>query len=73
MRLVGALIAVCALAACGDGGHGSPAALKLSYNGSAPFPAVAGEAIALTPRRVQKGEPIHSGSLTAVGLIAQCA
>jgi Putative Ig domain len=49
MRLVGALIALCAMAACGDGGHGSPAAPKLSYNGSAPFPAVVGEAIALTP------------------------
>jgi len=42
-------MAVCALAACGDGGHGSPAAPKLSYNGSTPFPAVVGEAIALTP------------------------
>ena len=49
MRLVGALIALCALAACGDGGQGSPAAPKLSYNGSAPFPAVVGDAIALTP------------------------
>ena len=45
----GALMAVCALAACGDGGHGSPAAAKLSYNGSIPFPAVVGEAIVLTP------------------------
>jgi hypothetical protein len=42
-------MAVCALAACGDGGHGSPTAPKFSYNGSAPFPAVVGEAIALTP------------------------
>src|SRR5256885_9916606 len=49
MRRVGALMAVCALAACGDGGHGSPAAAKLSYNGSIPFPAVVGEAIVLTP------------------------
>jgi hypothetical protein len=40
---------VCALAACGGGGQGSPAALRLSYNSSTPFPAVAGEAIALTP------------------------
>jgi Putative Ig domain len=42
-------MALCALAACGDGGHASPAALKLSYNGSMPFPAVVGEAIVLTP------------------------
>ncbi|HEV3199438.1 MAG TPA: Ig domain-containing protein, partial [Bryobacteraceae bacterium] len=49
MRRVGALMAVCALAACGDGGQGSRAAPKLSYNGSTPFPAVVGEAIALTP------------------------
>jgi hypothetical protein len=49
MRRVGALIAVCALAACGDGRQGSPAAPKFSYNGSTPFPAVAGEAIALSP------------------------
>jgi hypothetical protein len=49
MRRVGALMAVCALAACGDGGQGSSAAPKLSYNGSTPFPAVVGEAIALTP------------------------
>ncbi len=49
MRRVGALIVVCALAACGDGGQGLPAARTLSYNGSTPFPAVVGEAIALTP------------------------
>ena len=49
MRRVGALMAACALAACGYGGQGSPAALRLSYNGSTPFPAVVGEAIALTP------------------------
>ena len=49
MRRFGALMAVCAVAACGCGGQGSPAALRLSYNGSTPFPAVAGEAIALTP------------------------
>jgi hypothetical protein len=49
MRVIGALTALCALAACGDGGQGSPAAPKLSYNGSNPFPAVVGEAIALTP------------------------
>jgi hypothetical protein len=49
MRRIGALMVVCLLAACGDGGHASPPAPKLSYNGSAPFPAVVGEAIALTP------------------------
>ena len=49
MRHVGAVMAVCALAACGYGGQSSPAALRLSYNGSTPFPAVVGEAIALTP------------------------
>jgi hypothetical protein len=52
MRVVGVLMtlcALCALGACGDGGQGSPPAPKLSYNGSAPFPAVMGEAIALTP------------------------
>jgi hypothetical protein len=49
MKLLVAFMAVCALAACGVGGHGSPAVPKLSYNGSAPFPAVVGEAIALTP------------------------
>jgi hypothetical protein len=42
-------MAVCALAACGVGAQGSPAPPKLSYNGSTPFPAVVGEAIALTP------------------------
>jgi Putative Ig domain len=49
LRRVGALAAVCALAACGDGDQASPAALRISYNGSTPFPAVVGEAIALTP------------------------
>jgi hypothetical protein len=49
MRRVGALMVLCALAACGDGGQGSAAVPKFSYNGSTPFPAVVGEAIALTP------------------------
>jgi hypothetical protein len=50
MRRVGALMVLwVALVACGDGGHGSSAAPKLSYNGSTPFPGVVGEAIALTP------------------------
>jgi hypothetical protein len=43
------LMALCALAACGNGGGGSPAAAQLFYNGLRPFPAVVGEAIALTP------------------------
>jgi Putative Ig domain len=45
----GALIVVCALTACGNCGQGSPAAVRFSYNGSTPFPAVVGEAIALSP------------------------
>jgi hypothetical protein len=49
MRRVGALMVVCALAACGDGGQAPLATPKLSYNGSIPFPAVVGEAIVLTP------------------------
>jgi hypothetical protein len=49
MRGVSVLIAAHALSACGDGGQGSLATLTLSYNGSTPFPAVVGEAIALTP------------------------
>ncbi len=53
MRRVGALMIVCALTACGDG---SPAAPKLSYNGSTPFPAVVGEAIALTPAALGRAD-----------------
>jgi hypothetical protein len=49
MRLTGALMTLCALVACGDGGQTSLATPKLSYNGSIPFPAVVGEAIVLTP------------------------
>jgi large repetitive protein len=47
-RLVGVFMGLCWLSACGGG---DPAALPpaLSYNGSQPFPAVVGEAIALTP------------------------
>jgi hypothetical protein len=44
---VAALVLV--MVACGDGGQASLATPKLSYNGSIPFPAVVGEAIALTP------------------------
>jgi hypothetical protein len=49
VRRVGALMTVCALAACGDGGQASLATPKLAYNGSMPFPAVVGGAIVLTP------------------------
>jgi hypothetical protein len=48
MRLVGVFIALTWLSACGNGAQPTlPPAL--SYNGSQPFPAVVGEAIALTP------------------------
>jgi len=49
MRLIGALMSLCALVACGEGGQASLATPVLSYNGSIPFPAVIGESIALTP------------------------
>jgi hypothetical protein len=49
MRLTGAFMALCALVACGEGRHASMATPVLSYNASHPFPAVIGEAIALTP------------------------
>ena len=48
MRLVGVFMGLSWLSACGGG---APPTLPpaLSYNGSQPFPAVVGEAIALTP------------------------
>lgn len=49
MRLTGAFMTLCALVACGDGDPVSLPPAELSYNGSEPFPAVVGEAIALTP------------------------
>ncbi len=49
MRLIGAFMTLCALVACGDGDPVSLPPPELSYNGSQPFPAVVGEAIALTP------------------------
>ena len=49
MRLHGALMALCALVACGEGREASLTTPTLSYNGSHPFPAVIGESIALTP------------------------
>jgi hypothetical protein len=48
MRLVGVIIGLTWLSACGDGAQPTVAP-ALSYNGSQPFPAVVGEAIALTP------------------------
>ena len=49
MRLVGVFVGLTWLSACGGGAEPTlPPAL--SYNGSHPFPAVVGEAIALTPR-----------------------
>ena len=45
--LIGVLLVVCGLSACGR--QSSSVTPKLSYNGSAPFPAVVGEAIALSP------------------------
>jgi hypothetical protein len=49
MRLNCALMALCALIACGEGRRSSMATPVLSYNGSHAFPAVIGESIALTP------------------------
>ena len=49
MKLTGALMSLCALVACGEGKQASWTTPVLSYNGSHPFPAVIGEAIALTP------------------------
>jgi len=49
MRLTGAFMTLCALAACGESRHASLTTPVLSYNGSSPFPAVIGESVALTP------------------------
>jgi hypothetical protein len=49
MCRVGVLMVLCALDACGAGERATRAAPVFSYNGSNPFPAVVGEAIALTP------------------------
>ena len=49
MRLTGAFMTLCALVACSEGRQASLATPVLSYNGSNPFPAVIGEAMALTP------------------------
>jgi hypothetical protein len=49
VRLTGAFMTLCALAACGEGRRASLATPVLFYNGSDPFPAVIGEPMALTP------------------------
>ncbi len=49
MRAVGVLLGLSWLAGCGGGDSTTPSPPALSYNGSQPFPAVVGEAIALTP------------------------
>jgi len=49
MRAVGVLLGLSWLAGCGGGDSTTPSPPALSYNGSHPFPAVVGEAIALTP------------------------
>lgn len=49
MRMGGAILGLSSLCACGGGDSTTPSPAVLSYNGSHPFPAVVGEAIALTP------------------------
>ena len=49
MRAVGVLLGLSWLVGCGGGDSTTPSPPALSYNGSEPFPAVVGEAIALTP------------------------
>ena len=49
VRLGEVLIGLCWLAACDGGGPMTHSQTGFSYNGSQPFPAVVGEAIALTP------------------------
>ena len=49
MRVVGVLLGLSWLTACGGGDSTTPSPPTFSYNGSHPFPAVVGEAIALTP------------------------
>jgi hypothetical protein len=49
MRPVGVFIGLSWLCACGGGDPATLPPPALSYNGSQPFPAVVGEAIALTP------------------------
>ena len=49
MRVVGVLLGLSWLAGCGGADSTTPSPPAFSYNGSQPFPAVVGEAIALTP------------------------
>jgi hypothetical protein len=49
MRMGGVIMGLCWLSSCGGGEPPTPPQPALSYNGSQPFPAVVGEAIALTP------------------------
>jgi hypothetical protein len=50
MRIMtSAICLILAVGACGCSGHRIPPQPEFSYNGSTPFPAVVGEAIALTP------------------------
>lgn len=49
MHVVGVLLGVCWLAGCRGGDSTTPLARAFSYNGSRPFPAIVGKAIALTP------------------------
>jgi large repetitive protein len=49
MRMGGAILGLSWLSACGGGASATLSPPDFSYNGSQPFPAVVGEAIALTP------------------------
>jgi large repetitive protein len=49
MRMGGVIIGLSWLSACGGGASATLPPPEFSYNGSQPFPAVVGEAIALTP------------------------
>ncbi len=49
MRMRGAILGLSWLSACGGGAPATLSPPEFSYNGSQPFPAVVGDAIALTP------------------------
>lgn len=49
MRMGGVIVGLSWLSACGGGASATHPPPEFSYNGSTPFPAVVGEAIALTP------------------------
>jgi hypothetical protein len=67
MRMGGVIMGLCWLCACDGGEPATPLQPALSYNGSQPFPAVVGEAIALTPTvsgssdRYVVGPPLPTG------------